>query len=100
MDLFGFYDENKNINLVYPDLLYKAIMSFYSQQGLSFPWKQSTMCTELLNQGFLYKTPKQNRPQMYIKNPRSSRTNSFIGILADKIHITCRYNENGSILTK
>ncbi len=100
MALFGFYDENENINLVYPDLLYKEIKNFYNQQGIVFPWNKSAMCKELFNQGYLYKTSKQERPQIRRYNPKTKREETFIGILQDKIYITHRYNENGNILTK
>ena len=96
----GFYDEENNVNLVYPDLLYKALKNFYNEQGITFPWNKSTMCKELFNQGYLYRTEHQERPQIRRYNPRSKQEETFIGLLPDKVHITCRYNENGIILTK
>lgn len=96
----GFYDEEEKVNLVYPDLLYKAVKNFYNEQGIAFPWNKATMCKELFNQEYLYKTPKQERPQIRRYNPRSKQEETFIGLLQDKIYITCRYNENGMILTK
>lgn len=96
----GFYDEENNINLVYPDLLYKAVKNFYNAQGISFPWNKSTMCKELFNQGYLYRTEHQERPQIRRYNPRSKQEETFIGLLPDKVYITCRYIENGIILTK
>lgn len=96
----GFYDKENNINLVYPDLLYKALKNFYNEQGITFPWNKSTMCKELFNQGYLYRTEHQERPQIRRYNPRSQQEETFIGLLPDKVHITCRYNEKGIILTK
>lgn len=96
----GFYDEENNVNLIYPDLLYKALKNFYNEQGITFPWNKSTMCKELFNQGYLYRTEHQERPQIRRYNPRSKQEETFIGLLPDKVHITCRYNENGIILTK
>ena len=100
MDLFGFYDEDEKVNLVYPNLLDKAIRSFYNQQGIVFPWNQATMCKELFNQGYLYKTDKQERPQIRRYNPRTKQEETFIGVLQNEIYIACRYVENGIILTK
>lgn len=96
----GFYDEKENLNYIYPHLLYKAVKNFYNEQGIVFPWNQSTMCKELFNREYLYKTEKQERPQIRRYNPRTKQEETFIGILPDKLHITCRYNENGYILTK
>ena len=58
------------------------------------------MCKELFNQGYLYRTEHQERPQIRRYNPRSQQEETFIGLLPDKVHITCRYNEKGIILTK
>lgn len=99
----GYYKVEKNktgINLIYPDLLYKSVKNFYSQQGLLFPWNQSEMCKELFTQGFLYKTGKQGRPQIRRPNPRTNREETFIGVLQDKIDIACRYRHQGIILTR
>ena len=96
----GFYDRSENVNYVYPDKLYIAVKKFYNEQGVTFPWNQTTMCKELFNQGYLYKTPKQERPQVRRKNPITQREESFIGLLQDKVYIACRYLERGIILTK
>lgn len=96
----GFCDEKENINLVYPDLLYKAVKKFYNEQGVEFPWSCTAMCQELYENGILYKTAKQERPQIRRKNPRSKKEESFIGILQNKIYITCRYNDGGVIREK
>lgn len=96
----GFYDMENNVNLVYPDLLYKAVKNFYNEQGISFPWNKSTMCKELFNQGYLYRTEHQERPQIRRCNPRSKQEETFIGLLQDKVYIACRYLERGIILTK
>ena len=94
-EFIGFYDKERNINCVYPDLLYKQIRSFYNQQGVDFPFNKATICKELMTSGNLYKTEKQERPQIRIINPITKKEESTIGILADKIYIPCRYNESG-----
>ena len=92
--------DKTRVNLIYPDLLYKSVKNFYSQQGLLFPWNQSEMCKELFTQGYLYKTGKQERPQISRFNPRTNRLETFIGVLQDKIDIACRYRHQGIILTR
>ena len=88
------------MNLVYPDLLYKAIKNYFNQQGKIFPWNQGTMCKELLLGGYLYQTEKQNRPQVRRKDPKTGKDMSFICILQDKLHITYRYRKDGHIVTE
>ena len=96
----GFYDSSNEINYVYPELFYKSIKDFYTQQGLVFPCNKAVMCKELFNQGFLYKTYNQERPQIRRKNPRTKKEETFIGLKPDKMYIAVRYNENGTIFTK
>lgn len=100
MVLFGYYDKENNMNLVYPDLLYKAIKDFYNQQGKVFPWNQGTMCKELFNGGYLYKTEKQQRPAFRRRDPKTGQETSFIGILQDKLHITFRHLKDRHIITE
>lgn len=96
----GFYDKESNVNFVYPDLLYKAVKKFYSEQGIEFPLTKTAMCKDLMLKEYLYKTPKQDRPQVRRLNPRTKREETFIGLLQDKINITYRYNDSGFIIKK
>ena len=84
-------------NCIYPDLLYKSIRKFYNEQGMAFPFNKSTLCKELMINEFLYKTEKQDRPQIRIINPITKREESVIGILDTKMYIPRHYNENGII---
>lgn len=98
--MFGFYDEENDINLIYPKLLHKAIVNFYDEQGIIFPWSETRMCRELLNEKYLYRTDKQDRPRIRRNNAKTKREESFLGVPQSKIHIACRYLEQGYILTK
>lgn len=100
MVLFGFYDEESKLYLIYPDRLYKVIRNFYASQGTEFQWSKATMCRELFLQGYLYKTENQDRPCIRRENPRTKMKESFLGILPKKMKITCRYIRNGEIFTK
>lgn len=99
-EFVGFYDEERNTNFVFPEILYKKVRDFYRQQGVDFPFNQATICKELKNNGYLYITPKQARPQIRINNPVTKREQSAIGILQEKIYIPCLYNENGILKEK
>lgn len=96
----GFYDEKENIHIIYPDILYKAVKKFYNEQNIEFPMDKTTMCKELMNNGYLYKTEKQERPQIRRLNPRTKVNETFIGILQDKVYIMHRYNDAGTIREK
>lgn len=96
----GYYDEKDNINMIYPDILYKAVKKFYNEQNVEFPMDKSTMCKELMTNGYLYKSEKQERPQIRRVNPRNKKNETFIGILQDKIYIMHKYNEAGTIKEK
>lgn len=99
-EFVGFYDEERNTNFIFPEILYKKVRDFYRQQGVDFPFNQATICKELKNNGYLYITQKQARPQIRINNPVTKREQSTIGILQEKIYIPCLYNENGILKEK
>lgn len=96
-EFIGFYDRERESAFVYPDLLYKKIRDFYRQQGVDFPFNKSTICKELMTNGFLYKTEKQDRPQVRMKNPITQKEETTVGLLTNKIYIPCIYNESGTI---
>ena len=96
----GFYDEKDDVNLIYPDILYKAVKRFYNEQNVEFPLNKTAMCKELMLKGYLYRTEKQDRPQIRRQNPITKKEETFIGILPNKIYIRCRYNDEGIIREK
>ena len=93
----GYYDSTRKAYCVYPDLLYKYVRNFYTQQGVNFPINKATMCKELFINDKLYKTEKQDRPQLRIDNPITGKEQSVIAILEKEIYIPCKYNKNGKI---
>ena len=84
--------------MVQPDLLFNKIKGFYNRQNEIFPLTKSMMCKELMEQGYLYTSSKQERPQIRRENPVTKKEQTFIGILTDKIFINCKKNDGGRIV--
>ena len=94
----GYLDSKNGMYLVQPDLLFNKIKGFYNRQNEIFPLTKSMMCKELMEQGYLYTSSKQERPQIRRENPVTKKEQTFIGILADKIFINCKKNDGGRIV--
>ena len=81
--LIGYIDHSEEKYYFIPNVLYKEIVKFYSEQGIKFPISKPALLKYLENEGYLYRTPKSDRRT--VKKRFRNTTLAVIAIYKNKL---------------
>lgn len=85
-NLVGYVDMRKGLYYFMPDIIYKEVVKFYSEQKIAFPFSKSSLWKILEDEGYLYRTKGNDRRTVRRINPITHKDMVFVAIYEDKLN--------------